>query len=64
MLLKSKSGCKVGWEWYPTKAEAQARASEAREEAQKREAQGYDFGYCVPGLVDECDDGTFRVTVP
>lgn len=64
MMLHSRQGCKVGWEWYPTKAEARKRSVEARGEASKLAAQGYDFGYCVPGMIRPEADGTFCVTVP
>lgn len=64
MLIKEESGCKVGWKWYSTESEAKAAAKKASAEADKLAAQGYDFGYQVPGSMRKNDDGTFVVTVP
>lgn len=52
-------GCKVSWNYYATKAEALVCSVAARHNAVIAEGQGYDFGYCCPGLVRyvHYDDG-------
>lgn len=52
-LIKSDSGCKVGWETYDNKEEAEARAERAKVEARERASRGYDFGYQSPGSVEQ-----------
>lgn len=51
MLVKETYGCKVGWATYDNEAEARERAEEAKADAVRRAALGYDFGYSVPGSV-------------
>ena len=55
-LLGVDSGCKVGWEYYRTREQAEAEVESAREFAGKKEALGYDFGYQVPGAIYEITD--------
>lgn len=50
-IIRQDSGCKVGWVTYDDKAEAEAAAVKAREEAVAMAARGYDFGYQSPGEV-------------
>lgn len=63
MLIKTESGCKVGWEIYDDEAEARARGRQAEVRMRDMESRGYDFGYQVPGEVRETADGTWIVTV-
>lgn len=54
-LIKTDSGCKVGWEIYDDEAEARARATSpelAADRARSIQA-GYDFGYQWPGTVEQ-----------
>ena len=62
--LYSRSGCKVGWYFYSTRADAEAAVAAAVERAVRMVADGYDFGYSVPGEITEVADGTWRVTIP
>lgn len=50
-LLDQRSGCKVGWETWPTKVEAEHAAKRADEDGARMLLQGYDFGYQVPGSI-------------
>jgi hypothetical protein len=43
------SGCKVGWAYYRTEAEARAANVFALKEATRKARLGYDFGYRSPG---------------
>lgn len=52
-LIKSDSGCKVGWETYDNEDEAKARAEAIKPERARMLRQGYDFGYQWPGTVDQ-----------
>lgn len=67
-LISARAGCKVAWETYTTREEAEARAATARSEAVAQAARGYDFGYLTPGTINEADNeqhGTvYIVTVP
>jgi len=54
-----RSGCKVGWKYYRTEAEAKAAAVIARHNAKIDASQGYDFGYCSPGSVSLVREGEF-----
>lgn len=54
-LIKTDSGCKVGWEHYDSEEEARARGAEIRKPGGERDravAAGYDFGYQSPGEVE------------
>lgn len=62
--IAERHGCKVSWYTYADRKTANQAARVARKDAAKYAAQGYDFGYCVPGTVRENDDGTFEVTLP
>jgi gamma-glutamylcyclotransferase (GGCT)/AIG2-like uncharacterized protein YtfP len=67
-LVKTEGGCKVGWHFYDDYDEAVVASKEARERAVIKAYQGYDFGYCYPGSIQECkgEDGSvlWAVTVP
>lgn len=66
-LVKTDSGCRVGWHYYDDEAEARDAAAKARAEADLMVTQGYDFGYVYPGGVERVDvDGAtlFKVVVP
>ncbi len=62
--LREQSGCKVGWRYYTTRAEAKVAAQVALREAERLEALGYDWGYQSPGQITVAADGTYRVCVP
>ena len=51
MLLSTESGCKVGWEIYDNREEAEARVPAVVADAQRKLEQGYDFGYQMPGSI-------------
>lgn len=59
-----RSGAKVGWERYDNEHEANYRSIEAQEQAEEMASRGYDFGYQVPGEIQNNGDGTWTVTVP
>ena len=67
-LIEESYGCKVGWAVYDNEAEAQTRAESAKHDAHRRVAQGYDFGYCVPGSITHSakhpDGERWIVTLP
>lgn len=63
-LIKTDSGCKVGWETYDNEHEARMRARRAVQEAIRLASAGYDFGYSVPGVVWQGSDGNWVVVVP
>ena len=48
-LIANPQGCKVGWAFYSTEAEAVERGRVEDEARVRRLAQGYDFGYQWPG---------------
>ena len=53
MLITHSSGCKVGWNYWSTAEEAAADSVKQRDEAARKAARGYDFGYLSPGSVEE-----------
>lgn len=55
--VSRRGGCKVYWETFATREEAQRAAAWAFVEAEIRERQGYDSGFCSPGSIDEVADG-------
>ena len=68
-----RSGCKVGWYYYRTKAAALRASAKAKATAIRRAEQGYDFGFCSPGAIRFIDPaenpksayrGLWEVTVP
>lgn len=69
-LISTDSGCRVGWETYDDKTEAEARAVTARASAREMAGRGYDFGFQVPGEIvqrrdlDQQPVDEWVVTVP
>lgn len=55
--VSRRGGCKVYWETFATRAEAEIASKWAIVEAEIRERQGYDSGYCSPGSITEVKDG-------
>ena len=62
--IRTRSGCKVGWEWYATREDAEARVADAEALAAAKAEEGHDFGWCIPGEIEKMGDGTWRVTIP
>lgn len=62
-LIRSESGCKVGWEFYDDEEEARQRAAALVPDRERMLSFGYDFGYQWPGTVEKVADG-WMVTVP
>jgi hypothetical protein len=52
-LLTHIGGAKVGWNYWSTRGEAETDAVKQRDEAARKAARGYDFGYLTPGSIDE-----------
>lgn len=63
-VVSQRSGCKVGWVTVDNLAEADWLADQAAEQAARMHANGYDFGYQMPGSITENADGTFTVVTP
>jgi hypothetical protein len=55
-LIKTESGCKVGWHFYDNEEEAVEAGKEARKRAIDMAFRGYDFGYMWPGEVKKETD--------
>lgn len=55
--VAARSGNKVRWETYATRAEAEAVAKWAETEAEIKFRQGYDAGYCAPGSITKVIGG-------
>ncbi len=55
--VASRGGCKVRWETFATLEEAQRVKAWALVEAEIRERQGYDSGYCSPGSITKVEKG-------
>ena len=51
--VTERSGCKVGWRYYATEAEARTAAKVARAEGAYLAGFGYDYGYRSPGSVSQ-----------
>lgn len=66
--VKTQVGIKVEWGYYADEATARACADAARSNAAILAAEGYDWGYQVPGAVTLTAEGQFaglwRVTIP
>lgn len=58
-----RTGCKVSWRTYATKAEAERCAKAARHNAVDLAAMGYDFGYQMPGSISKVTLG-YEVVLP
>lgn len=62
-----RGGCKVAWLFYTSRENAEAAAEIAKTRARRKEEQGYDWGYQMPGEIREtkCDGvAGFEVTIP
>jgi len=55
--IQQWDGCKVGWAIYRLKSDADRVARQAKKDAKKKVAIGYDFGYQSPGKVTKDSDG-------
>jgi hypothetical protein len=60
--IYAQCGCKVSWKYYEDHAEAVCAANFAKEEAEKAERQGYDFGYQSPGSIGKAV--IYRIAAP
>lgn len=67
-LIKTESGCKVGWHFYDNEEEAIKASKSAREIGIRMLGQGYDFGWQLPGDIkretDKHGNNVWVVTVP
>lgn len=54
-----KGGIKVAWYYFDSKDDAEKASEAARHNAQVKEGQGFDFGYCSPGSIVKMKDGEF-----
>lgn len=59
-VVRSRGGCKVGWETYATREEAEAVGAWESRWADLMRA-GYDYGYLSPGSVSPDPMGGFEV---
>lgn len=59
--VRSRGGCKVSWNYYRTREEAEICAKAARHNAEIALADGFDFGYCAPGTIREMPPGSATV---
>ena len=50
--IGTKCGCKVSWNFYTDVEKAEECAKAATHNAEIDAAQGYDFGYQMPGSID------------
>lgn len=62
--VSQRSGCKVGWMTFATKADAEKCARAARLEAKRQAENGYDFGYCTPGSIEKIGADRWEVCIP
>lgn len=63
--IDMKVGCKVSWYFYKDEATARKCAAIAEHNAQLDLAEGFDFGYQVPGNIDHNPtEGLYRVCIP
>ena len=56
--VTSRSGCKVSWNYYRTREEAEVCSKAAYENSKIAAAEGFDFGYCAPGCIREMPPGS------
>jgi len=61
--VEAWAGNKVGWAVYRLKSDADLIARQAKKDAKKKVALGYDFGYQSPGEVTRVENG-YRVCLP
>lgn len=60
--VRYRGGCKVHWFIFADEATAKECQKWAIVEAEIRERQGYDSGYCSPGSITKVHDG-FEVCI-
>jgi hypothetical protein len=53
-----RGGCKVSWNYYRKREDAETCAKAAKHNAQISLREGYDFGYQSPGSIREVPAGT------
>jgi hypothetical protein len=63
-ILWERSGCKVGWIAFATREDAESYVEGVRQRAAEMAADGYDFGYCVPGQISKNAKGEFVLVIP
>lgn len=62
--VRTRSGMRVGWETYATRAEAEKVSAHEKLRGEWYQRRGSDFGLVVIGEIVETVDGMFEVTVP
>ena len=60
--IRRRGGCKVYWDIVATEEQAKKVREWALVEAEIKEQQGYDSGYCSPGSIEKVKDG-FEVCI-
>jgi len=60
--VSQRGGCKVRWETFATREQAETVARWAETEAEIKFRQGYDAGYQSPGSIRQTADG-FEVCI-
>jgi hypothetical protein len=60
--IASRGGCRVGWQYYASEADALAARPFAKALALQMEEQGYYWGYAVPGYIMRIDIGAMAFT--
>lgn len=59
-----RNGCKVSWLRFADRGTAEKAAEAAKHNAEIDWARGYDFGYMMPGSIEQKSDGTYEVCIP
>lgn len=62
--VRTRSGAKVGWNYYTDKTAAEECSAAAQHNAGIKWELGYDFGYCSPGSIKKLDSGEYEVCLP
>jgi hypothetical protein len=62
--VRQISGCKVGFYYYSDEATARRAAKIARYNGAIDAERGYDFGYRMPGELNETPEGLWQVVIP
>lgn len=55
----SRCGCKVSWQYYDLKKDAEIASAAASHNGDILWEQGYDFGYQSPGHMTLCTEGDY-----
>lgn len=61
--ISERGGCKVRWETFATREEAEKVSKWAIVEAEIKSRMGYDSGYCSPGSIEEKKTGVYEVCI-